>query len=77
MTELKKLRTLPSVLNQRLVVGGPSITDPAERSRGYQLALVSHHRDKSALAEYVTRSLLRACGLPGGRWGALISGHAC
>ncbi|KZZ91809.1 stress responsive A/B Barrel domain-containing protein [Moelleriella libera RCEF 2490] len=52
VTELKKLRSLPSVLNQRLVVGGPSITDPAERSKGYQLALVSHHRDRSALAEY-------------------------
>jgi hypothetical protein len=50
-TELKKLRDLPSVLNGRLVVGGPSVTEPIERSRGYHLALVSYHRDKDALAE--------------------------
>lgn len=56
--ELKKLRDLPSVLNKRLVVGGPSVTEPIERSRGYHYALVSYHKDKSALAEYVCASQL-------------------
>ncbi|KAF5129741.1 hypothetical protein E5D57_006072 [Metarhizium anisopliae] len=51
--ELKRLRDLPSVLNKRLVVGGPSVTDPIARSRGNHLALVSYHASKAALAEYV------------------------
>ncbi|EFY97479.2 Dimeric alpha-beta barrel [Metarhizium robertsii ARSEF 23] len=50
--ELKRLRDLPSVLNKRLVVGGPSVTDPIARSRGNHLALVSYHASKAALAEY-------------------------
>ncbi|KAI1128671.1 hypothetical protein F5Y10DRAFT_239989 [Nemania abortiva] len=39
-------------MNSRLVVGGPSITDPIERSQGFQFALLSYHKDKQALAEY-------------------------
>ncbi|OAQ69987.1 dimeric alpha-beta barrel [Pochonia chlamydosporia 170] len=54
--ELRTLKDLPSVLNRRLVVGGPSVTDPIERSRGYHLALVSYHRDRDALAEYQASS---------------------
>ncbi|KAJ2976481.1 hypothetical protein NQ176_g4927 [Zarea fungicola] len=50
--ELKQLKTLPCVLNQRLVVGGPSVTDPIERSKGYHYALVSYHKDRAALDEY-------------------------
>jgi len=35
-----------------LIVGGPSITDPIERSQGFEIALLSYHRDREALAEY-------------------------
>ncbi|KAJ8119679.1 hypothetical protein O1611_g10556 [Lasiodiplodia mahajangana] len=52
VTELRKLKDLPCVINSRLVVGGPSITDPIERSQGFQYALLSYHKDKQALAEY-------------------------
>ncbi|OAA79021.1 Major facilitator superfamily domain, general substrate transporter [Akanthomyces lecanii RCEF 1005] len=54
--ELKQLRHLPSVLNQSLVVGGPSVTDPIERSKGYHYALVSYHKDKAALETYQASS---------------------
>ncbi|PVH95788.1 stress responsive A/B barrel domain-containing protein [Periconia macrospinosa] len=50
--ELETLKNLPSVLNKQLFVGGPSITDPIERSKGYEFALVSFHRDREALREY-------------------------
>uniref|UniRef100_L2FR09 MmgE/PrpD family protein n=1 Tax=Colletotrichum fructicola (strain Nara gc5) TaxID=1213859 RepID=L2FR09_COLFN len=50
--ELKTLKTLPCVKAQRLVVGGPSITDPIERSKGYHFALLSFHEDRKALEEY-------------------------
>ncbi|KAL4896120.1 stress responsive A/B barrel domain protein [Aspergillus ambiguus] len=52
ITELKKLKKLSSVKAGRLLVGGPSVTDPIERSKGFQIALVSYHEDKVALAEY-------------------------
>ncbi|KAI1366223.1 stress responsive A/B barrel domain protein [Xylaria arbuscula] len=52
VTELRKLKDLPCVMNSSLVVGGPSITDPIERSQGFQFALLSYHRDREALAEY-------------------------
>ncbi|KAK9435749.1 stress responsive A/B barrel domain protein [Metarhizium brunneum] len=55
--ELKRLRDLPSVLNKRLVVGGPSVTDPIARSRGNHLALVSYHASKAALAEVTSTYL--------------------
>ncbi|OAA71836.1 Dimeric alpha-beta barrel [Akanthomyces lecanii RCEF 1005] len=54
--ELKQLRDLPCILNKRLVVGGPSVTDPIERSKGYHFALVSYHRDRAALDEYQASS---------------------
>ncbi len=54
--ELKQLRDLPSVLNKRLVVGGPSVTDPIERSKGYHYALVSYHKDRAALDQYQASS---------------------
>lgn len=54
--ELKQLRHLPSVLNQSLVVGGPSVTDSIERSKGYHYALVSYHKDKAALEAYQASS---------------------
>ncbi|CAO2649628.1 Nn.00g070130.m01.CDS01 [Neocucurbitaria sp. VM-36] len=52
MRELKALKHLPCVLNNHLLVGGPSITDPIERSKGYEFALVSWHRDRQGLAAY-------------------------
>ena len=50
--ELKALKNLSCVLKGRLTVGGPSITDPIERSKGFQFALVSYHADRAALEEY-------------------------
>lgn len=50
--ELKTLKNLPSVKNGRLIVGSPSVTDPIERSKGFQIALVSYHEGLTALAEY-------------------------
>lgn len=54
--ELKTLKDLPCVKNQRLVVGGPSITDPIERSKGFQICLLSFHDSPAALAEYQASS---------------------
>ena len=50
--ELKTLKSLPCVKDQCLTVGGPSITEPIERSKGYQIGLLSFHQDQSALKEY-------------------------
>lgn len=52
--ELKKLKELNSVKGHRLVVGGPSVTDPIERSQGFHYALLSFHEDLAALQEYQT-----------------------
>ncbi|PYH67981.1 uncharacterized protein BO88DRAFT_444716 [Aspergillus vadensis CBS 113365] len=52
VTELKKLKNLPCVKFGRLLVGGPSVTDPIDRSKGFQIALVSYHENLAALAEY-------------------------
>ena len=52
VTELRKLKHLPCVHNERLVVGGPSITTPISRSKGYNFCLVSYHKDRAALDEY-------------------------
>ncbi|KAF9885509.1 hypothetical protein FE257_012836 [Aspergillus nanangensis] len=52
VTELKKLKSLSCVKGGRLIVGGPSLTDPIERSKGFQIALMSYHEDREALAEY-------------------------
>ncbi|KAK1572771.1 stress responsive A/B barrel domain-containing protein [Colletotrichum navitas] len=50
--ELKTLKFLPCVKDRRLIVGGPSVTDPVEKSKGYHFALLSFHRDREALEEY-------------------------
>lgn len=50
--ELKKLKNLPCVKDGRLLVGGPSVTDPIERSKGFEYALVSFHENMAALEEY-------------------------
>ena len=50
--ELRKLKHLSCVKDQRLVLGGPSITTPASRSKGFQYCLLSYHQDRAALEEY-------------------------
>lgn len=50
--ELKKLKNLPCVKNNRLIVGGPSVTDPIQRSKGFEFALLSFHENRAALDEY-------------------------
>lgn len=50
--ELKKLKSLSCIKDSRLIVGGQSITDPIERSKGFQYALLSYHHDRKALEEY-------------------------
>lgn len=50
--QLETLRDLPCVYRRRLTVGGPSLTVPIERSKGFELALVSQHKDLQALEEY-------------------------
>lgn len=50
--ELKKLKNLPCVKDGRLLVGGHSVTDPIERSKGFEYALVSFHENLAALEEY-------------------------
>ncbi|KAL0260669.1 hypothetical protein SLS55_004359 [Diplodia seriata] len=50
--ELKKLKNLPCVKDNRLIVGGPSVTSPIERSKGFEFALISYHHDLAALEEY-------------------------
>ncbi|OJJ58093.1 hypothetical protein ASPSYDRAFT_32162 [Aspergillus sydowii CBS 593.65] len=52
LRELRKLKELESVKAQRLVVGGPSLTDPIERSKGFELAILSLHEDLAALERY-------------------------
>ncbi|KAJ5491282.1 hypothetical protein N7539_002849, partial [Penicillium diatomitis] len=52
VTELKTLKYLPCVKDQRLIVRGPSITDPASKSKGFQHALVGYHDDQVALDMY-------------------------
>ncbi|KAI2622875.1 hypothetical protein GGS26DRAFT_566348 [Hypomontagnella submonticulosa] len=50
--ELKKLKDLPCVEDNRLIVGGPSITCPIERSKNFEFVLVSYHQDRAALDAY-------------------------
>ena len=49
---LKELRKLPCVQSQQLVVGSPSITKEIEKSKGFQIALLSFHQDREALDTY-------------------------
>lgn len=51
-TDLKKLKNLSCVKDHRLLVGGPSITEPIERSQGYHYCLLSYHENRKALDEY-------------------------
>ncbi|USP77985.1 stress responsive A/B Barrel domain-containing protein [Curvularia clavata] len=62
VTQLKALKNLACVLDNRLLVGGPSITDPIERSKGYEFALLSFHKNRQALEEYQTNSEHRRYG---------------
>lgn len=50
--ELKKLKELDCVKGHRLVVGGPSVTDPIERSKGFEFSLLSFHENLSELEKY-------------------------
>lgn len=50
--ELKKLKELDCVKGHRLVVGGPSVTDPIERSKGFEIALLSFHENLGELEKY-------------------------
>ncbi|KAL3294028.1 stress responsive A/B barrel domain protein [Colletotrichum asianum] len=50
--ELKKLKNLSCVKDNRLIVGGPSVTDPIERSKGFEFTLLSYHENRAALDEY-------------------------
>ncbi|KAJ5676762.1 uncharacterized protein N7477_002395 [Penicillium maclennaniae] len=52
LSQIKTLKNLSCVKSQQLVVGGPSITTPNEKSKGYQYALVSYHDNRAALEEY-------------------------
>ncbi|KAJ5162603.1 uncharacterized protein N7500_004433 [Penicillium coprophilum] len=56
LSQIKTLKSLPCVKSQRLVVGGPSITSPIEKSKGFHFALMSYHEDQAALAEYQASS---------------------
>ncbi|CZT04256.1 hypothetical protein WAI453_009681 [Rhynchosporium graminicola] len=48
----KSLKSLPCVKDGRLIVGGPSITSPISKSKGFECALVSYHNDLKAVEEY-------------------------
>lgn len=50
--ELKMLKNLDCVKGHRLVVGGPSLTDPVERSKGFEIALLSLHENLGELEKY-------------------------
>ncbi|KAL4972760.1 hypothetical protein BDW66DRAFT_154403 [Aspergillus desertorum] len=50
--ELKKLKELGCVIGHRLVVGGPSVTDPIERSKGFEFGLLSFHESIEDLEKY-------------------------
>jgi hypothetical protein len=52
MQELKNLKNLDCVKGHRLVVGGPSLTDPIERSKGFEIALLSLHENMGELEKY-------------------------
>jgi len=52
LAEAKSLKSLSCIQDGRLIVGGPSITDPIERSKGFEFVLLSFHPDRAALAEY-------------------------
>jgi hypothetical protein len=51
--ELKRLKKLDCVKGHGLVVGGPSVTDPIERSKGFEIALLSFHESSIRLAKRI------------------------
>ncbi|KAI0468879.1 stress responsive A/B barrel domain protein [Xylaria cf. heliscus] len=54
LREVKSLKNLPCVKDGRLIVGGPSLTDPIELSKGHKYACISYHENLAALEEYQT-----------------------
>ncbi|KAJ5815690.1 hypothetical protein N7474_007467 [Penicillium riverlandense] len=50
--ELKTLKTLDCVKGHRLVVGGPSINTPVEKTKGFEITLLSFHENLKKLEEY-------------------------
>ena len=46
------LKNLPSVKDGRLIVGGPSLTDPVKWSKGFEFALISYHENLAAMDQY-------------------------
>jgi len=52
VTNLKTLKSLSCVKDQRLIVGGPSISSPITSSMGFENALVSFHESREKLVEY-------------------------
>lgn len=50
--ELKALRELSCVKDRMLWVGSPSVTNPIEKSQGFEIALTSFHENLAALEEY-------------------------
>ena len=49
---LKQLKHLDCVQDHKLIVGGPTITEPVERSKGFDFVLLSYHKDIEALRTY-------------------------
>ncbi|KAI0506252.1 stress responsive A/B barrel domain protein [Xylaria bambusicola] len=52
LRECKSLKNLSCIKDGRLFVGGPTLTDPIELSKGLRYALVSYHENLAALNEY-------------------------
>ena len=49
---LRTLRDLSCVKDGKLWVGSPSVTNPIEKSKGFEIALVSFHHNLAALEVY-------------------------
>jgi hypothetical protein len=75
--ELKKLKSLSCVKDNRLIVGGPSVTDPIERSKGLEYALLSFHENRAALEEYQASKEHGWYGNPRCRWCAGMRLELC
>ncbi|KAJ5725282.1 uncharacterized protein N7483_006639 [Penicillium malachiteum] len=56
VTEIKSLKTLDCVKTERRVVGGPSITVPAEKSKGFHRAALDAYQ---ASSEHEREDLVR------------------
>ncbi|KAF9884730.1 hypothetical protein FE257_001291 [Aspergillus nanangensis] len=50
--DLKAMKAMDCVKGHRLVVGGPSINTPPERSKGFQVTLLSFHENIAELQKY-------------------------